>query len=374
MTLYENLGKSFQGSIVLGMGFTFEDHKKSTAYDHNDLSAIGTPTSIKDLEILIERDPKNKERIFPYIGGKELNSHPSHIPHRFVIHFENISEEEAWQWPDLMGIIKRKVKPQRDLLAHNSVGRKRKREWWLYGSPSTHLYQSIKGLTRVLATCSQAMSHFVFSFLPKGYIYSSTLAIIALDSYASFAVLQSQIHETWSCYFMSTLKNDLAYTVSTCFQNFPFPPHWQSNLRLEQTGLDYYTFRAKLMADESTRDLLMNGLPCEGMTKTYNHFHDLECKYEGINTLRSLKRAMNEAVKEAYGWTDMTLKYDWIDHYSGFLLKERLEELMKYQEMSLEKAKKEVKPRYTFTPETKDRIMEYLLALNIQRAAINPKK
>jgi hypothetical protein len=127
------------------------------------------------------------------------------------------------------------------------------------------------------------------------------------------------------------------------------------------------------MADQSTRNALMNGLPCEGMTKTYNHFHNLACQYEGIRKLRHLKRAMNEAVKDAYGWTDITLRYDWIDHYSGFLLEERLQEIMEYEGTSLEEAKKEVKPRYTFTPETKDKVMEYLLELNIQRTAADTK-
>ena len=59
-TLNENDKKSFQGSIILGMGFTFDDTDSS-----------GTATSISTMHELIERDSRNSDRIFPYLGGSE---------------------------------------------------------------------------------------------------------------------------------------------------------------------------------------------------------------------------------------------------------------------------------------------------------------
>ena len=59
--LLANSGKSFQGSIVLGMGFTFDDTNSEA-------------TPIAEMHRLIEKDPRNAERIFPYIGGEEVNS------------------------------------------------------------------------------------------------------------------------------------------------------------------------------------------------------------------------------------------------------------------------------------------------------------
>ena len=52
--LRANAGKSFQGSIVLGMGFTFDD-----------TDTRGIASSLADMRRLIEADPKNKEGIFP---------------------------------------------------------------------------------------------------------------------------------------------------------------------------------------------------------------------------------------------------------------------------------------------------------------------
>ena len=52
--LSANTGKSFVGSYVLGMGFTFDD---------TDTKGVATPTSV--MEALIEKDPYNQEVIFP---------------------------------------------------------------------------------------------------------------------------------------------------------------------------------------------------------------------------------------------------------------------------------------------------------------------
>ena len=111
--LIANEGKSFIGSYVLGMGFTFDD---------------GNPdaTLIAEMHRLIERDPRNQERIFPYIGGEEVNSSPTHAHDRYVINFGEMSEEEAREWPDLISIVEEKVKPER--MKNNREGYRR--YWW----------------------------------------------------------------------------------------------------------------------------------------------------------------------------------------------------------------------------------------------------
>ena len=76
--LQANAGKSFQGSIVLGMGFTFDD---------TDRKGVASP--LAEMERLIEADPRNREVIFPYIGGEEVNTSPTHVHHRYVINFRD---------------------------------------------------------------------------------------------------------------------------------------------------------------------------------------------------------------------------------------------------------------------------------------------
>jgi hypothetical protein len=63
---------------------------------------------------------------------------------------------------------------------------------------------------------------------------------------------------------------------------------------LEEVGKAYYEFRAALMVKNS-----------EGLTKTYNRFHDPNETSSDIKKLRELHAAMDRAVLDAYGWTDL---------------------------------------------------------------------
>ena len=76
--LKANAGKSFQGSIVLGMGFTFDD---------TDTKGVATP--LAEMHRLIAEEPRNQDAIFPYIGGEEVNTSPTHAHHRRVINFRD---------------------------------------------------------------------------------------------------------------------------------------------------------------------------------------------------------------------------------------------------------------------------------------------
>lgn len=57
--LKENEGIAFQGSIVLGIGFTFDDGN----------AAKGKCEPISTMRALIEKDPRNADRIKPFLGG-----------------------------------------------------------------------------------------------------------------------------------------------------------------------------------------------------------------------------------------------------------------------------------------------------------------
>ena len=83
------------------MGFTFDD---------TDTKGVASP--IAEMHRLIAKDPRNAERIFPYIGGEEVNDSPTHAHHRYVINFGEMSENEARKWPDLMRIVEERVRPE----------------------------------------------------------------------------------------------------------------------------------------------------------------------------------------------------------------------------------------------------------------------
>ena len=272
-----------------------------------------------------------------------------------------MSEKEARVgWPDLMRIVEERGKPDRD-------GQKRKairERWWQYAEKRPGLYKTIEPLSRVLVAGAQASAHFAFAFLPMGMVYSSNLTVIAKDSYSAFATIQSRPHEVWSRFFMTTLKNDLVYTPTTCYEHFPFPIGWCNDETLEHIGREYYELRANLLTKNE-----------QGLTDTYNRFHDPYERSEGILELRRLHGLMDGAVLRAYGWNDLA-----DSAVCEFLLDYEEDE---DDEPSSSRSSRRRKPwRYRWPDEFRDEVLARLLELNEQRhkeelldgTAANPKK
>lgn len=95
-SLTANKGRSFQGSVVVGMGFTFDD---------TDMSGVANKLAV--MQELIAKNPKNAERIFSYIGGEEVNDSPTQKHHRFIFNLSDFSEEDAQRsFPDLLSLAK----------------------------------------------------------------------------------------------------------------------------------------------------------------------------------------------------------------------------------------------------------------------------
>ena len=358
-----NKNKSFVGSYVLGMGLTFDD---------KDTKRIAA--SLAEMRQLIDSNQRNKEVIFPYIGGEEVNSEPTHAYHRYVINFRNyplqrlkldkdwktsdLEQRTKWihngvvpqdypsavasDWPEILEIVEEKVKPERAKLTANSIGRKRAKYWWQYGSSAASLYAAIDKLDRIIAI-SCVGQHCSFTFLPTGSVFSHALIVFASESHAAFCALQSRPHEIWTRFFGSSMKDDLRYTPSDCFETFPFPRDWETHPSLEAVGKAYYEFRAELMVSNN-----------EGMTKTYNRFHDPHEDDPRILRLRELHADMDRAVLDAYGWTDIPTECE-------FLLDYAIDE---------EEWGRKKKPwRYRWPDPVRDEVLGRLLELNAQRAA-----
>ena len=291
--LHANSFKSYLGSKIYGQGFTFDDTDKKGAaspvtYARADELARSGDRPIS-MEELLDKDPRNQERIFPYIGGKEVNDSPTQAHHRFVINFGQMSETEARRWPDLMKIVEERVKPER--LAQNREIRRR--HWWQFGEVASALYDAVSQIDQILLCCLH-QPHWLITFHNTNVVFSHALAIITLDSYSALAILQSRVHEVWVRFLASSMKDDLRYTPSDCFETFPFPIDWGKNQHLELTGREYYDNRSQLMQDTN-----------KGMTKVYNQFHDPKERSPAIRRLQELHTAMDRAVLATYSWTDI---------------------------------------------------------------------
>ena len=314
--LEANAEKSFQGSIVLGKGFVLEPEE-----------AAG----------LIGRNPKNRDVLFPYLNGDDLNSRSDQSPSRRVINFKDwpldrVSAPDGYRgpvaadYPDCLEIVERLVKPERDKLwKGDATARDRARRWWQFARQTMSLYRTIAPLKRVMVIAIGATKYPYFSLSKEKIVFSHALGVIALDAKACHALLNSDFHVMWAWKNASTMRGDMRYTPSAIFETFPLPP----GLEPSSQGKSSDSFR---LLDElgehlhEGRRALMTALDI-GLTSLYNLYHapDLsdesvvktaKCSGEEasrarkeIEGLRDLHVRIDEAVRDAYGWSDIALEH-----------------------------------------------------------------
>jgi hypothetical protein len=173
-------------------------------------------------------------------------------------------------------------------------------------------------------------------------VFSHALNVFPLPTHAAFCALQSRPHEIWARFFGSSMKDDLRYTPSDCFETFPFPEGWETHPALDAAGKIYYEFRAGLMVRND-----------KGLTKTYNRFHNPDERAPDILKLRELHAAMDRAVLDAYGWSDIRTDCEFLLDY----------------EIDEEEWGDKKKPwRYRWPDEVRDEVLARLLELNAERA------
>jgi hypothetical protein len=268
------------------MGFTFDD----------EAAAKGKAAPISQMRLLIEQNKANALRIFPYIGGEELNTSPRHEHRRFVINISDLSEKVARKTvPDLWSVLEEFVRPERQVEKNKKNG-PMYYEWWKFWRARPDLYAAINRLPAILAL-SRVSPQFSIARLPRSMIFADSIVVFAFSNFAPFAALQSRPHEHWARSFSSSMKDDLRYAPSDCFETFPSPPEFEVSRELESGGGLYHNHRASVMTARN-----------EGMTKTYNRFHNPTETAEDIQRLRELHAAMDRAVLKAYDWHDLAAR------------------------------------------------------------------
>lgn len=314
-TLKQNEDKSFQGSIVLGKGFVMEP---------------------KEAKSLIEKNKQNKEVLFPYLNGEDLNNSPDQAPSRWVINFFDWSEEKAKQYSDCYAIVEKHVKPERqrwaidndkkEIIGEYALRKPLPEKWWIYADKRPALYKTISPLKKVIVV-AQVSKTLGFTFVPSDQVLSMMCIVLAFDNSKYLSLLQSNIHKEWVQKYASALKSDIRYTPSDVFETFPFPQNinQQQEQQLETIGEAYHEHRRQLMLGMQL-----------GLTKTYNLFHSNAITAQSINEkdkqvaslqkhlektantisfdeaikgilkLRELHVQMDEAVLDAYGWGDLS--------------------------------------------------------------------
>lgn len=190
------------------------------------------------------------------------------------------------------------------------------------------LHRAMKQTDRVLAI-ARVSKTVTPAFVSTDQIPNDKVVVFAYDDYFRFGLLTSVLHRTWAIAYSSSLRADTQYTPTDCFETFPQPPY---NAGVEAAGKALDQHRAPLMVRND-----------EGLTKTYNRVHNPEDHSPGIPELRDLHVALDLAVRDAYGWSDLDLDHGFWDTPQG--------------------------RRFTLGPAARTEVLDRLLELNHQRYA-----
>lgn len=326
--LAANARTSFIGCDLKSQGFLFDDADEEAS-------------PLAEMRALLQKNEGDSSLIHPYLGGEELNSSPTQEPHRFAVDLNHLREDELELHQPLVGFVRTRVTRDRARKSEDVANH----PFWRYWRARPELRAASVNCTRVLAN-SQVSAHHAFAWQPTDRVFAHTLNVFTDERDGFFAVLQSRAHENWARFFGSSMKDDVRYTPSDCFETFPFPAGWEENAALASIGAEYHAFRAELMK--------RNG---QGLTATYNRFHAPD-EYDGeILKLRALHDAMDRAVLDAYGWRD---------------LKPVCEFLLDWEEPEDDAGgapRKKKKPwRWRWPDAMRDEVLARLLALNAERA------
>jgi hypothetical protein len=291
--LFSNVGYAGKGVIPSGDGFVFGDDGEDRRW----------PLSLAHE---LRLDPTYAGVIKPFWGSREINASSNFVPLRYVIDLGDMTETELQaRLPRIYSMLLERVKPEREKLTTQSGAQQARKYWWQFTYRADALLEQIKQKPTMLGVGRH--THWLsVCRLPSDAVPSEALIAIAFDSYAAFNVLQSRVHETWARFFGSSLKDDLRYTPSDCFDTFPFPNGWVSNSSFEEIGREYYQFRGRVMVRNS-----------EGLTKTYNRFHDPNERDPEILRLRDLHGAVDRTVLDAYHWSDIATDCEFLLDYDS---------------------------------------------------------
>ena len=277
--LNENQGIAFIGCYVLGKGFIL-DPKEAAEW--------------------IAADSRNAEVLFPYLNGDDLNSRPDCSSSRWVVDFNNWTENKAAEYVIPFSRLLESVKPERQRKKSDGsyvLRRPLPERWWQYGEKRPAMRKAIADLDEVLVIALVSKTVMPVR-VPTEQVFSHMLGVFATDSYAQQAVLSSSIHRYWAITYGSTLENRTRYTPSDVFETFPRP---EPTAELESIGRVLDVERREIML---RREL--------GLTKLYNLVNDPELESGAdpdVDRMRAVHVELDETVAAAYGWDDLDLTH-----------------------------------------------------------------
>jgi hypothetical protein len=297
-----------------------------SSFEGSKPNCLGFVISAAEAGALREQHPPAAEVLTPYLNGEDLNSRPDCSASRYIINFRNWPLERAEQYGDCLRILRERVLPEVEGKGSAYAGWLER--WWQFWRVREDLYSAIEGMKRVLVI-ARVSKTVVPAFVSSAFVYSDATVVFAYDDDAHLGLLTSAFHYWWAITRASTMRTDLRYTPTDCFDTFP-QPEFTDAVRQAGAALDAY--RRQLMLDR-----------WEGLTATCNRVHNPKEEAADIAQLRRLHIELDHAVAAAYGWQDLVLDHDFWETRQG--------------------------TRFTVGPDARVEVLDRLLELNHARYA-----
>jgi hypothetical protein len=291
------------------------------------LNSLGFVISAQEADDLIRIEPDAGDIVRPYLSGEDLNTSATQAASRMVINFHDWPLQRAERYPAALNMVEQRAKPDIERKGVKNYKGWSDR-WWQFWMYKSALHRTTDELSRVIAMAK--VSKTVAPVLVQSkVVFTDKVVVFAFDDDSSFASIASAFHYWWTITYASTMRTDVSYNPTDCFETFPMPPPTAA------------AYAAGAALDQHRRGMME--ARTSGLTMIYNRVHDAGERDTGIARLRELHVALDFAVSEAYGWTDLGL-----DHHHW-------------------KTRQGV--RFTVSPAARDELLDRLLELNHQRYA-----
>ena len=308
-TLKQSKDREFIGTFTMGTGFLI---------------------SPEDAHRLIDSDRRNKEVLFPFLGAEDFNTNYGQSASRWAINFHDWSLERAKTYPECFAIVEKEVKPFREALTTTQI---HEPDYWKFWDKRLGSYKRLENQTGVLVGALHT-KFWTVEFIQMPTVFSHGMVVFFVSDFGSFAALSCTFYEAWAREYSSSLGETLRYTPRKCGETYPFP---DDIVALRSIGSSFHIARHNVM--ERLKD---------GITPTYNRFHDSGKTDSDIQNFRKLHVEMDQAVAIAYGWTDLDLDHGFHDTKQGV--------------------------RFTISEAARREVLQRLLKLNHERYAEEEKQ
>ena len=296
--LKENSKLAFQGCITRGLGFVIDEQ-----------------TARK----MLEHDRKNKQVLFPYLNGQDLNTNSRHLPSRWVINFWDWPEDIAQQYELPFYHILNNVKDDRHRKSESGkyvCSEILRNEWWLYEGRRKGLFEAIGRNSSFMQSdqsinqnsskpeqviCFARVSKYLVPiWVPNDYIYSDQIVVCGIQDPGQYAQLYSSIFEVWTINQSSSVGATMRFTPSDCLETFPF-------LKIKNAIAENLAKQCTTLQNEQMQSTNI------GITEFMNNINNEADTSSPVELFRSLKAKLDQEIINAYGWTDINLNHGFYD-------------------------------------------------------------